>query len=305
MNLYTSRSDVGDLIEFEPSEEEDVLSWQGDQERKLSCSEMIEEIARFQREFLELPMMNAFDEEIILKKFIEKYAIINTDLDKKQDAENLLKLLDHLEKFYKSEEARNSIPLLEESIVREGHKITMSINNKCLSGAKSSKFSIDRRMTTYKGKTYFYQQPDDMTEATSLLLDRFNSLYTAALHINDPVNQLSFLFRTIAWFLFEILDLHPFGNGNGRIFRGICSYFLTPVTPFYSPIYLHHCKTDDNYDHSKCPQPCKDVYEQALWDTHEIQGTDNRKPRKLLSLIIFCNWKTWKEFLNEARQCNK
>lgn len=296
--METSRSDVEDLIRFNPSEDKDVHLWQGNGVQTLSCSEMVQEIVGFQKEFSELRDIDEYLQNIIQvqKEFRKDYARINTDPppnENREDTRNLLKLLDYLEEIF----GKEKIPLLEESIVREGHKI--AAKDGC---PNAGVFSDRPRYTTYKGKRHDYQMPvypDTMEKATSRLLIDFNSLYDASMHVCDPAEKLNRLFKTISWFLFEILDLHPFGNGNGRIFRGLCSHLLTPVTPFVSPLYLYHCTADDNNDHSNCQMPCKDVYEQALWDT---RTKDGRKPKKILSMIIYSNWKTWKHFLNEIRR---
>ena len=50
------------------------------------------------------------------------------------------------------------------------------------------------------------------------------------------------IFKSAAWLVFELLDLHPFSDGNGRLCRLLCSYVLSTCTPFPSPIlgkYVH------------------------------------------------------------------
>ena len=55
-------------------------------------------------------------------------------------------------------------------------------------------------------------------------------------------DRLLSIFKSAAWLVFELLDLHPFSDGNGRLCRLVCSYVLSTCTPFPSPIldkYVH------------------------------------------------------------------
>ena len=76
-----------------------------------------------------------------------------------------------------------------------------------------------------------------MQEAVCTLLDRFNSLITQSINETDETDRLLSIFKSLAWLVFELLDLHPFSDGNGRLCRLLCSYVLSTYTPFPSPIY--------------------------------------------------------------------
>ena len=47
-------------------------------------------------------------------------------------------------------------------------------------------------------------------------LDRFNSVFMQSRNTNPESNKLLSIFKCVAWLVFELLDLHPFSDGNGQ-----------------------------------------------------------------------------------------
>ena len=109
---------------------------------------------------------------------------------------------------------------------------------------------------------------DDMQEAVCVLLDRFNSAYMQSIN-----SGLLSLFKCVAWLVFELLDLHPFSDGNGRLCRLLSSYVLSTCTPFPTPIYNLHT------DHE---------FEKAV-----IAGRKTGHPNTLTSMIIESSLVAW------------
>ncbi|XP_031549884.1 uncharacterized protein LOC116287353 [Actinia tenebrosa] len=144
---------------------------------------------------------------------------------------------------------------------------------------KAGSYSNNPRVTLFRGETYHYQQPDDMQEAVCLLLDRFNSLFTDSMSKTDEVEKLQGIFKSVAWLVFELLDLHPFSDGNGRLCRLLCSYVLSTCTPFPSPIYNMYSDSSKN------------DFENALVDARK---SETRHPCELTTMIIESNWESWK-----------
>ena len=113
----------------------------------------------------------------------------------------------------------------------------------------------------------------DMQEAVCVLLDRFNSVFMQSINTNPESNKLLSIFKCVAWLVFELLDLHPFSDGNGRLCRLLCSYVLSTCTPFPTPIYNLHT------DHE---------FEKFL-----IAGRKTRHPSTLTSMIIESSLVAW------------
>ena len=51
--------------------------------------------------------------------------------------------------------------------------------------------------------------------------------------------SFSYLFKCAAGLLFDFVDAHPFGDGNGRMCRLLGNYVLSLITPFPVALYSH------------------------------------------------------------------
>lgn len=183
-------------------------------------------------------------------------------------------------------ESPSDYGLLEVSLLEETHKLILEgIAPSKKNQTKPGQMSGERRVTEFKGKMYEYPQHEDIKNEVNKLLDKYNFLFDACSKhgLNEEKDYYNF-FKLCAWLLFELLDLHPFSDGNGRLCRILGSYLLSSFTPFPTPIYNVWTKS------------CKDDYKQALVDAREKH---NRQPRALATMIIECSWCGWRNFLKE------
>lgn len=171
--------------------------------------------------------------------------------------------------------------LMEEAMIKEAHKKVLKDIKLTNSYTKPGQFSSNPRVTEWNGALYYYQHPENMVDAVILLLDSYNSLFTESVDKVNPSEKFESVFKTVAWFMFEFLDLHPFSDGNGRLARLLCNYVLTSSlgTPFPTPIF------NSSYQE----------FEQVLVKTRTLKDK-----RPLTSMIIRCQWETWKQFMNDV-----
>ena len=95
-----------------------------------------------------------------------------------------------------------------------------------------------RRIAEYNGEIYEYQNPENMKIALNNSLDKYNFLFDSCTkHELQNFDDYYYLFKVCAWLLVELLDLHPFSDGNGRLCRILCSYSLSSFSPFPTPVY--------------------------------------------------------------------
>ena len=89
------------------------------------------------------------------------------------------------------------------------------------------------------------------------------------------------IFKCAAWLLYEVVSLHPFYDGNGRICRLLANHVLSLITLF--PVTIYHANSTDRN---------RDDYIQAI-----IQGRDNPEEGlgKLASMLIEGAYIGWKE----------
>ena len=143
------------------------------------------------------------------------------------------------------------------------------------------------RIAEFDGEIHEYSTPDDMETAVSTLLDRYNSLLESVKSEEDEVTKMEKLFKVTAWVTFELLSLHPFSDGNGRLCRLFASYTLSTFTPFPTPIY------------NIWTESAKYDYIRALV---EARKSKSRHPASLTTMIIECNWKGWQSFMKQVKQ---
>lgn len=147
------------------------------------------------------------------------------------------------------------------------------------------KFSTRPRLT-YISENVIHRYPTFATiqeaeYAVQTHLDRYNNL-VAAIHqdwenISD-ITSISNLFKCASFLLLEMVCLHPFSDGNGRLCRLLCDYSLQSIFPFPTPIY-------NVYSRSK-----RDDYLSTV-----IESQRKNDPGALTAMLIECNWFTWRE----------
>lgn len=185
---------------------------------------------------------------------------------------------DEVNKSTSNDEVKKCYGLLEINLVKSVHKLILKDIGPSANKTKPGEFSKNERLTYFKGEKYVYPTPEDMGKEVQTLLDRYNDLINCVKEEKDSEVLVYKMFKSCSWLLFELLDLHPFSDGNGRLCRLFCSYALSFITPFPTPIY--NVWTDS----------CKEDYKQALVDARK---SPNRNPRSLTTMIIECNYSGW------------
>ncbi|XP_078349127.1 uncharacterized protein LOC144634056 [Oculina patagonica] len=290
--------------------------WRNSQE--VSISKMITQIMRYHKEWEEIKSSAGYDEKLVKKvqkeflvefifhvnmeeesgfgtfeeteKFLKSFYARGGNYKRQfsineQETVNLMSAYEYLLEKIKREERASDYGLIEPYLLKETHRILMKDINLKEGSTKPGEFSNNPRYTDFKGERYHYPhypKPKDMVNAVDSLLDQYNNLFDLCTRDQlKDFDDFSYLFKTCAWLLFELLDLHPFSDGNGRLCRILCSYVLSKFTPFPTPVY-------NVWTESK-----KDDYKQALWDTR-VSG--KRLPTALTTMIIECNYHGWRKF---------
>lgn len=219
-----------------------------------------------------------------VKKFEDSEEVkkveVSEEVKKVEDIEKVKKVEDSeaVKKVTGSDEVKKCYGLLEINLVKNVHKLILKDIEQSANKTKPGEFSKNKRVTKFKGEEYEYRTPENMEKEVQTLLDRYNDLISCVKEEKNSEVLVYKMFKTCSWLLFELLDLHPFANGNGRLCRLFCSYALSLITPFPTPIY------------NVWTESCKDDYRQALVDARK---SANRFPRSLTTMIIECNYSRW------------
>lgn len=96
---------------------------------------------------------------------------------------------------------------------------------------------------TLDGERYYYPPPEVLENRLYIIVDRHN-YHMLKLEQSDfkPREKLEYLIKCAAWFLFNFVDLHPFGDGNGRTCRLLAGYTIRVINLF--PVHPYHDKDE-------------------------------------------------------------
>lgn len=209
---------------------------------------------------------------------------------KEQETINLRVAYENLLAKIDREECASDYGLLEVTLLEETHRQILRDIPLPKGFTKPGKMSNNPRVTEFKGELYHYANPEDMESAVSNLLDKYNFLFDSCTNGKEELNEFddfNSFFKTCAWLLFELLDLHPFSDGNGRLCRILCSYALSKLNPF--PTSIYNVWTDSS----------KHDYIEALVEARKSPG---RHPCALTTMMIECSYYGWESFFNTLNE---
>lgn len=138
--------------------------------------------------------------------------------------------------------------------------------------------------TIWAQDTYFYPKPEDVEARFYAVVDRY-SIHVGQLSsiAKNSKEEVEHVFKCAARLLFDFVDTHPFGDGNGRMCRLLANYVLNLITPF--PVGIYHTDTGNKKGGGRTD------YINAI-----VQCRDNRDegPRDLAAMLIEGAWNGWK-----------
>ena len=94
-------------------------------------------------------------------------------------------------------------------------------------------------VNTRDGETYYYTHPDIVEAKLYGVIDRHNYHMEELRNSKLPLKEkLVYLIKCAAWLLFNFVDTHPFGDGNGRTCRLLAGYTMLVLVPL--PVHPYH-----------------------------------------------------------------
>jgi len=224
------------------------------------------------------------------------------------------KSMDELVNLYRAfsdlnQDSNEDSQMLALDTLTKSHAILM---NGLLDGKTApGQFSTCTRQGLFGDKIFKYptfDTPDVTADVLSALIDDYNSsVFRAKKRISNQLTgvELQNIFQSAAKFLFIFLQLHPFSDGNGRLGRLICSYFLELVCPFPSSIYNVYSDTEKSDYVKVLVKARKGISFNRTLATRQ-EGLElygellEHDESELASLIIESNYCSWKKFFSDV-----
>jgi len=197
-----------------------------------------------------------------------------------QETVNIFSAINHLKALHGVDQVLLSI----EQHLLKTHEILLHNINSDIGG----KISSARRFTTLNGKIKEY--PAIACKSTGehllqIIIDRYNvHAENIRLEMSDPhrcraktADLVARLVKLAAWLMWEVLALHPFADGNGRLARLLASYSLTLIAPFFTPF----------------DSGCREEYLKAITAINKDQA---HRPSELAALLLESYSRAWQNF---------
>lgn len=162
--------------------------------------------------------------------------------------------------------------------------------------------------TVYKDEDYYHPMPDKLSALFYACIDHHNmhieGLNISHLHkvlcnrefdenphdLDDLCHKFRKVFQSAAWLMFQFVDVHPFGDGNGRMCRLLANYVLSIITPFPVPIYLQVGDTPDTIT--------RDDYLDAI--VH-CRKSASKQPGLLAAMLVENAWLGWRKLFRQLK----
>ncbi|RUA04256.1 MAG: hypothetical protein DSY43_06780 [Gammaproteobacteria bacterium] len=165
----------------------------------------------------------------MIHQIIQNGALDSTSLHYK-DTVGFIEAYHHLHQLSKDRDGG----LLENNLICEAHKILMNHRkHMCTIGEYSSR----DRLVEFEGNIHYYTST--VGKEIQRLIDEYNKRWFTinCQRVNDGVQALKDLIHLLAWLVYTFLEIHPFGDGNGRIIRLLFTYIMEAYGfPFPVPI---------------------------------------------------------------------
>lgn len=209
--------------------------------------------------------------------------------EKERVTKNIREAMKKLQSTVHESPESECVGLIEEtSFIQDIHKVLMKGVMK-QSSTPAGEYCTEDRIAEFEGEEHWYPKFDSKEDANKKVTDlvhNYNFLVVKIKNISAKKEKIRNIFKLAAWFFFELISLHPFGDGNGRLCRLLCSYVLSIITPFPAPVYNVHCPSDRN------------DYVRAIVTARK---SENRNPSDLAAMIIECTFHGWRKFQEQVQ----
>ena len=265
-------------------------------ERRLKYEELSDEAKRFCTEDFARAMavdyvhfsnvgemvgtQNKKDTERVLNRFMNDETVTAGSTRTEKETMNTYEAL---KRFYRMHETTQDTGYLTVQEICNIHKVLLKgVHPDC------GQIRTYEVYTRWRGGEFFYPPPSEAEDRFYALVDNHNIYMEAAPSDKTSVEYTDYIFKCAARLLFEFVDAHPFGDGNGRMCRLLANYVITLITPF--PVFL--------YDTSNSSRNGREDYINVIvrCREHPVEG-----PGGLAAMLVEGAWRGWENLFQNLQ----
>ena len=216
---------------------------------------------------------NKEDTREVLRKVFDESAGGGDDTNSSEKKETM-NTFSAMELLHKKRQEMDNTGMLTVQEICDVHKVL-------LEGLHSERGTIrtTETYTHWHSGPFFYPKPETAEQLFYALIDHHN-IYMKACPLDSTTNEYTiYIFKCAARLLFEFVDTHPFGDGNGRMCRLLANYVLGLITPFPVSLYHTHQKRSERNDYLEAIVRCRENPEDG--------------PRDLAAMLVEGAWHGW------------
>ena len=195
--------------------------------------------------------------------------------------------------------------LMDVDVLVLGLHKTLMDNVMADQNTKPGRFSTNERKAQFKGQLHIYPRfaNEEIAHiAIQTLVDKYADILEDIRTITDKEIKIKQCFKLASLFLFGFLTLHPFGDGNGRLARLLCSYSLLRFSPFLTPIFnVFSPSEESDYIDALVKARQGLVLPEVIETEQQAKNAAitvlKQKPSDLCSLLIESNCYCWKYYI--------
>ena len=224
------------------------------------------------------------DTKEVLKKIFDKSSVDDTGKGATRSERETMNTYEALKLFHKKHEKMADTGLLTVPEICDIHRVLLhGVHADC------GKIRTKDAYTNWHDGPHFYPSPEEAEALFYALIDHHN-VYMETCQLNESsIEYTAFIFKCAARLLFEFVDTHPFGDGNGRMCRLLANYVVGLITPF--PVSLYHTQNQ--------ARSGRDDYLNAIVHCREHP---HEGPRGLAAMLVEGAWRGWESLFNNLER---
>ncbi len=272
----------------------------------VATSTMLKDITNWRKKYTNFSK----DDERFLKIFVKSMAVdylLNLNQDElvgtqtKEDTEEVIqKILDKIkphdppqaeketvntykamEKMFEFKNEMDGTGILTVDQINAVHKVLLEDLHRCCGTIRKTE-----TYTSWDDGPHVYPDPERVEGLLYALIDHHNISMES---LPKDINSLEYatkVFKCAARLLFDFVDTHPYGDGNGRMCRLLANHITGLITPF--PVSLYHKRGDrsDRKDYINAIVRCR--------------NNPSEGPRELAAMLVEGAWHGWKKLLQNV-----